>query len=314
MGTKRSDPLFVLGDSRSGTTYLTNLLNQHTEIGVAPESNFVVKLLRAYGAQTISTPDTLLEKFNLIRGGAKFQDWQIRPENILPTLENRLPITIADLIRTVLIFYCEREFPGCSVWGIKKGYIRFVRELVEHFPKARFIHIVRDGRAVFSSKKKAVSTRTGEPFEKDPVRAAGRWIRLIQIFRNFSQKYPVNCLEVSYEQLVKEPLTLLSSIFHFLEVTDSETDIQQQSPSLVPERYRYLHPNVDRPPQTARIDAWKQELTMKEIQHFEAVAWYELENHGYTLLCERRRYSVPVLLYRLRQLIKDLHRSQSLSN
>jgi len=56
---KRPDPLFVVGDARSGTTYLSNLLTQHRDIGMAPESNCVVHLLRANGVQIISKPTTL---------------------------------------------------------------------------------------------------------------------------------------------------------------------------------------------------------------------------------------------------------------
>ena len=325
MSTKRPDPLFILGDARSGTTYLTHLLIQHREIGIAPESLFVVRLLRAYGSQTLSTPTALGNAFDLIADEAKFRDWLIRMEDILPLLENRLPINVADLIRTILMVYCEREFPGCIVWGIKKGYIPFLSELFEHFPKARFIHIVRDGRAVFSSKKKAIYTRTGKPFEENPLRAAGRWIRLIQTFRNFSQQHPANCLEVSYERLLTELPTVLSSIFDFLEVADVKTDFQEQGPSWIPEWYRYLHPNVGKPPQVARIDAWKEELAMGEIQRFEAVAGCELENHGYTLHCEERRYNLPVLIYRLtglvfvfrmafKQFVKSIRRPRSLSS
>lgn len=314
MNDKRPDPLFVVGDARSGTTYLSNLLTQHKDIGMAPESNCIVNLLRAYGSQIISKPTTLGQAFDLAKGDAKFRDWQIQPEEILPILQTCLPMTIAEFVRTILIFYCEREFPGCIVWGIKKGYIPFLWELIEHFPQAKFIHIVRDGRAVFSSQKKAIHTETGQSFEKNPVRAAGRWIRLIQTFRNFSQKQPANCLEISYERLVTDPLTGLSSIFHFLEVPEVKIDFQELTSSWIPERYRYLHPNVGKSPQKVQIDAWKEELAVKEIQRFEAVARNELENHGYALLFERQRYSFPVLIYRLKQFVKSLHRSKPLSS
>lgn len=311
---KRLDPLFVLEDARSGTTYLSSLLIQHKDIGMTPESNLVVSLLRAYGSQTISQATTLGEAFNLIDKEDKFRDWKILPEEVLPLLENCLPMTIANVIRTILMFYCEREFPGCIVWGIKKGYIASIWELVEHFPQARFIHIVCDGRAVFSSKKKALHTQTGRPFEENPLKAAGRWIRLIQTFRNFSQKHPAHCLEISYEKLVAEPLKALSAIFHFLEVADVEIDLQRQASYWIPERYRYLHPNVGKPPRTANIDSWKQQLTSREIQEFEAIARYELGNHGYALVSETQRSSFPVLIYKLKQLVKGLRRPRSLMN
>lgn len=311
---KRPDPLFVLGDARSGTTYLSNLLTQHKDIGMAPESNCVVNLLRAYGSQIISKPTTLDKAFDLANRDDKFRDWQIRREEILPLLKTRLPVTIAEFLRIILIFYCEREFPGCMVWGIKKGYIPFMWELIEHFPQAKFIHIVRDGRAVFSSKKKALHTKTGKPFEKNPVQAAGRWIRLLQTFKNFSEKHPAYCLEISYEGLVREPTEVLSSIFHFLELKDVKIDSNEQGPSWIPDRYRYLHPNVHKPPQLERIDAWQQELTLTEIRRYEALAQYELENQGYALLFKRQRYSVPVLIYRLKQFVKSLYRSKPLSS
>jgi hypothetical protein len=289
MTTRRSDPVFLVGDARSGTTYLANLLIQHKDIGLAPESNFVIRLMKAFGHAPVKNQEALMRALDVIYKESKFQDWKIDRTELVSSLQDRLPMTLADLIRAVMIFYCERHFPGRKVWGMKKGnYVFNVSRLIEFFPKARFINIVRDGRAVFGSKKKAMHSETGEPFETDPAEAAERWVKMIRNFDNLALKYPEGSIEVSYEALVSSPSEVLLTLFRFLEVDpDAEAASQGRGSvdaSWVPERYKHLHSNVGKPPQVSRIDAWKTELSADEIRIYERVAGRELRRKGYGLI------------------------------
>jgi protein-tyrosine sulfotransferase len=308
MAAKRPDPLFV-GGGRSGSHYLTHLLIQHEEIGIAPESKLVKKLLIRYGRQVVSDPATLNEALDLVFREHKFRDWQIGRDEILSIIQDRLPVSIPELIRTILRVYCEREFPGCMVWGIKSGSgVGMGSRVFECFPRAKFIKMVRDGRAVFNSLKKTLHSRKNIPLERNPLRAAVHWSRRLRTFDNWAQKYPANCLKVSYEQLLTDQAAALSPIFDFLEVSHADIDPQGLPPTWIPERMRRGHLQVGQPPDTTRISVWKQELTMKEIEQYEAIARHELEKQGYTLLFEKPKQSFPVLLYRLKQLGQDFVR------
>jgi hypothetical protein len=145
---------------------------------------------------------------------------------------------------------------------------------------------MRDGRAVFSSKKKAIALHTGQPFETDPVPAAKRWIRAARGFEKLQKKYPDRCLGVTYEELITDPDSVLTSIFRFLNLADQTVSIRYGDDDWVPDRYNQIHSNVRKPPQTSRITAWQQELSVEEIQRYEGVAGFELRKYGYKLLNE----------------------------
>jgi hypothetical protein len=212
-----------------------------------------------------------------------------------------------------MIGYCDREFPGCTVWGLKKGdYIHYGNKLAEHFPKARFIHLVRDGRAVFSSKKKALHSSLGRPLEASAIRAAERWNRFSSSFETLLGANRASVIEVSYEKLITDSRETLERIFGFLGV-ESDVSLTADSfrpldPTYVTDRSRHLHPNVGKSPQSERIDAWKKELSPKEILAYEMVAGENLARKGYKLVnpdAHRR----PTLAYRVRRSLLRLRES-----
>lgn len=313
MGSKREDPLFLMGDSRSGTTFLANILIRHREIGLAPESKFVIRLLDAFGTKPVSSEQSLTHALNLVCSERKFQDWNIDRSELFALLRPRLPLSLAELVRTIIQFYCAREFPHCTVWGLKKGgrYISDAPQLIEHLPQAKFIHLIRDGRAVFNSKRKAPHSRTGKPLETSAMRAAEQWCEFIEAFDKFSEKHPDNSLEVSYEDMIKNLDEVLNSIFSFLGVTQDTSLVTEAyrsiEPAYVTDRSRHLHPNVGRPPLPERIDAWRGDLTAEEIWTFEMVAAESLEKKGYPIVNENAHRN-PTIAYRLRRTAKKLHR------
>jgi len=300
---RRADPLFLVSDARSGSTFCANLLNGHPEIGLGPESNFVLRLASRFGRKSLTRPEGLSAALDILYDDDKFHDWGVDRAMLSRHLAHIPRPTVADLVRAVGMLYCEREFPGCSIWGLKKGggYLRRASELVKHFPNARFLHLVRDGRAVFASKKKALHSRTGRPFETNPQKAGRRWAQLMRSFDAFSRRYPQNACTISYESLLRDGGGVLGCVCGFLDVEPVVlADLSQPTADesdYVNERYRHLHPNVGRPVRLDRIDAWQTALTADEIRAFESVAGCELAQKGYELLygspsvavCERIR-------------------------
>jgi hypothetical protein len=310
---RREDPLFITGDSRSGTTFLANILIHHEEIGLAPESRFALRLLDKAGDADLTTTESLAGTLDLIYEEPKFWDWKIDRDDLFRTLQSRLPLSLADLIRTITVDYCEREFPGCSVWGLKKGdYIHYASRLVEHFPRAKFIHLLRDGRAVFNSKKRAIHSSLGRPLEESPVGAAERWNRFLDAFERLLEGHPESVIEVPYEKLVTCPGETLETIFRFLDVKDDPSltsdAFRPLDPAYVTDRSRHLHPNVGRPPQPERIEAWRKDLSTEEIRAFEMVAGENLLKKGYALV-NANAPREPTMAYRIRRSLAKLRKA-----
>jgi hypothetical protein len=293
-------PLFIGGDERSGTTYLMILLNRHPHIWISDESGFILTLMRTYQNQLISSVEGLEESVSLIYSEQKFRTWEISREHLLSALTPLLPATLTDLVLAILRFDRDRRSPEARVFGIKKPSLtRQPSELLQYFPNAKFINIVRDGRAVFNSKKKARHSETGEIFETDAVRAAEVWKKRARTFDKFHQDFPDHALEILYEEMIEDTNRVFKKIYQFVGVRDSldVLSLDASSDIILPEHRRPSHPNVQNGPLTSRIDAWRHDLEPKEIKQFELVAGDALERKRYDLVYGKPPI-VRVLQYR----------------
>jgi hypothetical protein len=312
-GARRKDPLFLVGDSRSGTTFLANLLVHHRDIGLAPESKFVLRLLDHFEAEPIASETELDGALEMIYRERKFLDYRIDQGELRKALEGRLPLSFAELSRFILRYYCDLRFPQRRVWGLKKGgrYILEASRLLRHFPEARFVHLIRDGRAVFNSKRKAIHSGSRRPLETDAIRAAETWVNSVEAFDRFRMQHPEKALEVSYESLLMDLDEVLERVFVFLAV-DPDPSIAARAresldPAYVVDRSRHLHENVSRPPLLERMSSWQHELSEREVRTYEMVARRVLEEKGYATWTESADV-LSTITYRLRRKARTLRR------
>lgn len=294
----RPDPLFIVYKRRSGSTFLADLLSKHPAIGLAPESRFVLNLMQwddGRGRQV--TEASLEEVLDVLYQEPKFRTWKLSREELRTHVSGRLPLSTAEFARCVMRRYCRKHHPGCVVWGLKKGeYLYNVAELRSLFPQAQFVHILRDGRAVFASSKRARHSETGEPFETKAGRSATAWINVVRVFeRAHDEQY---AYEVQYEELMRTPAPSLKRLLYFLSVeAGDETVASMLHPhetDYVPESQSHLFDNVGDAPDPSRIHGWKEELPEEEVRTFESIAKETLERKGYETL---HSYGSARLLY-----------------
>jgi Sulfotransferase family len=289
----KTDPIFIVEDNGSGSNYLATLIAKHPDIGIAPESNFILDLMYHFRNRILKSQKDIDEAIAIIfqpetsknESEVDFSAFGINSRQLKSFLNSTLPATVPDIVNFILSQYCRRHFPGCSTWGIKKGcYVFELDKLVRYFPRAKFIHIVRDGRAVYAAQKRSLLKPTGEPLELDPIQAAKRWNRVTQCFEAFQKLYPHNALEISHETLVQQRETILSKVFNFLEVPDLDippgAKFLSQSAGQSPGEY----PDKTTLPQ---LDAWQKELTPLEIYLYETVAGHHLKRKHYALIAEK---------------------------
>ena len=120
--------IFVGGSPRSGTTLVQNILDTHTEICGGPEF--------------LHLPDIVGLRnnlYNLIDRGwiTKFCSY------------NQVDRSICSLIENLLLPLADRQ--GCQFLSEKTpANVLIFSELMELFPQAMFIHIIRDPRAIIA--------------------------------------------------------------------------------------------------------------------------------------------------------------------
>jgi sulfotransferase family protein len=203
----RSEPLFVVGMFRSGTSLLYALLNQHPQIALMYEGD--LPHLQALFWMPRDTTRWLRrwEFWNTALARHKFDT-------------STIPDGIRDLKTAVEAVYTEyaRQKKGASVWGCKSPtYHDEVTRLSRTFPNARFIIIWRDVRHICRSILSAAET---SPF----FARSGMTLRAIVGCQDLKTqtdaliKQGGRVHQLNYEDLVRDPEMHMRAICEFLEI------------------------------------------------------------------------------------------------
>ncbi len=278
--TSLKRPFFILGDSRSGTTLLAYLLSRHSSVIIPPESNFVQRLINILLVNSIHKPVKKYKLLDIVFSECKFQDWNINREK----LENVLPdlVSIKETILTICSFYAYKQSHNAEAFGIKKNLIGIYDQASSLFNNLRVLWVIRDGRAVFYSKKISIKTSTNRPFETNPLTAASTWSWKNKKLENISSKYE-NTIKIQYEKLLTDTENVLQGICSFLDLP-YEGIPHPTVKYHIPDRYKALHKNIGKKLDQSRVDAWLNGLSPREISFYELIAGDMLLKHGYRLM------------------------------
>lgn len=240
-------PIFVVGVHRSGTTLLHSLLDSHPALSVLPSegtylTNFYSRLRHMEEGEGIAY---LVQHWicRLINPINQPPYWTLgrTQENHAPYLSvARNALYLAGPARSffnrhapfqlhlaVVMAYCWVQH-GCRIDISKKYWVDktplnefHVERLYAAFPEARFIHVVRDPRAILASRKKLDLAILGRP---------GRTLRLLYKIRrsfhlarqNQERLGRATYHVVRYEDLVNDLSGEMAAVRTFLGITDHE--------------------------------------------------------------------------------------------
>ena len=242
-----TDPFFVVGTQRSGTTLLGRMLSAHPNLFVINEIGGIQNIL----ASAKNGPEAY-EKID-----AKFQ--------------SKKQISIQEVLSA------EKR----TRWSLKDPSLTYCLDNLKRlFPKSKIIFIVRDGRAVANS---YLQVKWGVA----NIYAAGeRWKKEIEIQREFWESHRDICWQVKYEDLLANPEKELQTISSFLgeEYSASMLSYSKQSNTII--KPKASNENAFRQIDRSMEAKWKKELTHYQISVFESIAGQQLKEFGYSLLNE----------------------------
>lgn len=211
---------FILGNPRSGTTLLRLILNNHSLIGVPPESGFLQWWYKKYS--NWSEKDTKDDnKINLflddILSSKKIEDWKLNKPNLKNFILSEKPKNYPEIITTIYKFYTNNKL----IIGDKNNYyINHLEDLSLIFPNAKYIHLVRDGRDVACSYKNINKLNPNLKYipkvSSNIVDIANEWNNNIITIEKFIQNY--KSITIRYEDLISTPIETLKQVCTFLEV------------------------------------------------------------------------------------------------
>src|SRR5215207_1941943 len=138
-----AQPIFIVGVERSGTTMLRLMLNEHPDIAIPRESLFLIDLMDSLprtGALNDRQRDRAIQ---IMSRHPRWRDMEIDDREFAERVRSLSLPTLADVIETVYRIQLLRV--GKTRWGDKTpGYLIEIDRLRQVFPRAQFIHLIRD--------------------------------------------------------------------------------------------------------------------------------------------------------------------------
>jgi hypothetical protein len=279
------------------------MLSSSPRLYIPPESDFVPRFFPRPDAVLASkrASEILTTIFNDYRF---VKEWQGDP----PTLEDLLQeseVTPAALLDALYSAYARQH--GAVRWGDKTPiYTSYIDLIHAIFPRALFVHIIRDGRDVALSTLDKWGDRE---LHVDVYYAARTWVRRIAKARaDGSELGPELYLELKYEDLVSDPELHLHTICDF--IGEDYLPAMAEPHTLAREQLKSdaFHAAVREPPTATRIDRWRREMKAADLRLFQRVAGpaldelgYEVADAGPTPLSERARLAALAAKYTVLQ-------------
>lgn len=296
---RNSGPVFIVGAPRSGTTMLQYRLLNHPRISLPTgESHFFIPLYRNkenYGdlSRQENIRSVLQAMYDQSREfletdlhGLKFDIGNLAAE-LHAEGRHTMPGIISG------IFEKNAQGEGKARWGDKTPYyVMHIPKLLEWFPDAQIVHLIRDGRDVALS----LFGRKHDFYVYNAYYAAEYWETYVEKGRALGKQLAAHqYLELRYEDFLLQPEENMRALCAFLG-EEYSTKLFEVTPVDVPGKTPLVH----KPLQADNAGKWRSKLSLYQIRAFESVAGKTLRECGYELMTSGNPAThVEKLAYRL---------------
>lgn len=266
-----SSPVFVVGCGRSGTTLLRLMLDAHPLLAIPGESHFIPS---AYEASRRNPGAAGLA--DMIQRSEHVQRWALDPALLQARLDQADPSDVRAVIEAFYLVYADMH--AAKRWGDKTPkYVLHLPLLIELFPDARFIHLIRDGRSV------GLSYLELGRYPRTLEEAALRWVRWVNAGREAGRAMGPRYTEVSYERLVSDPAATLVSLCGFvgLPFNDRMLRYHETAEERLEAGSMTIHQQGVKNAPTEGLRDWRVQMRPEQVRRFEAIAGDTLTELGY---------------------------------
>lgn len=276
--------VFIVGCPRSGTTLLQRIVNAHPQIAIMPEAQWIP---RRFKERKGLTPEGMVLPglIPLLVEHPRFADLHFDPEELPKLLETGEVVSYADFVSRIFDHYGQHK--GKALVGNKTpGFVRRLDAFHLLWPKARFVHLIRDGRDVCLSMADWPKAQLKHPgdfatWKDDRVSTAAFWWELhVRDGRRAGNSLgPELYYEVRYESLVKNPAEECAALCAFLGLPYDEAMLQfhegksNRDPGLSA-KHAWL-------PVTPGLRDWRSQMRAEDVERFEGAVGELLDELSY---------------------------------
>ena len=223
-------PIFIVGFPRSGTTLAQKLVSQHLAIPTLPETHYFEFLTAhepAGGHLTSAGANALVEQL----GGFLKIDLQA-----LRQLLGRDEVPIRALFLQIIAQQIGSQALADKGQWLEKtpGHAEHLERIVQMFPKARFLCMVRNPLHAFASRRELLEPGKGWGEEWKPIEAyCSLWAQHVKRMREFAERHPGQLQILRLEDLAGDPQSQLARVREFVGAGFANTAAAPLEPGIV---------------------------------------------------------------------------------
>jgi hypothetical protein len=256
-------PVFIGGCDRSGTSMLGALVGGSPDAITTPESSFIITAKKEIEKGRLEPNLNKVMAFITENPKKIEKGWHVKlPIGQLSNNMDDFSLRTVVFI-TVDTYARQNNKTGRCVWvDHTPSNIKYTDSLLQEFPDAKFLHLVRDGRGVAASVLKL-------NWGPNNMEEAAKWWCFNLSFGLAAEQRlgPERIMRVYYEDLLTKTAPTLQKICEFCNI--------RYVPDMVlgggfqPTDVKKIHKLVGSPPKVSRAEAWKKTLSPRQIQVFE---------------------------------------------
>ncbi len=253
-------------DPRSGSTFVSKILTTKFNSAVLPESNFIF-FIQKYSNDKKNLIEKLLDE-------EKFKSFKINKKKLKIIINKEYP-NIKKIISTISKTAMKNIYKKKNIpIGIKKNQIETTQDLLNMFKRLKLIHIIRDPRNIYISKK-AVTKINGR-FSTSIFINSFIWVKILNEIEQIKKKYTKRTKLFKYENIVADTLFFEKSIKNFLKL---KNDYSKNY--FLPKNQKKIHLNLNKKNFKQIPNSYNNRLNFFEKFFFKFLCYNYLLKYGY---------------------------------
>lgn len=296
---------FIVSRPRSGTTLIQTLFEAHPNVCIPPEAPVITETYERFGKLTKWTDNDIDEFIEFLFKITKFNFWNIDKEELASSIKSYPgKLSLEVLVKLVYMNYNSVFEKGEIItFGDKNPrYSRYPEKLLQAFPEAKCLHLVRDYRDHILSMQRVKLLKSYLPF------IAIRWRNSQRKMLRLLKRYPNSFMSVRYEDFVNAPHDYFEQICNFLNIpydpsifnyTEQKDKFYEENKYQSDEEF---HGNIFKPINADQVGKWQRKMDDKSVRDADWFVGKYAELSGY-----ERKYKKADLLTVFRSVSGYMH-------